>query len=102
MPINELVNLRELFHKNNLIELKKLEMLAKSALFSLSNLTRKITVKMIRERYPSIKKIFTGDNQIMAEIYLGNENFSVNGYICDVPKAYSGVYREVQIIPLTS
>lgn len=101
MPINELINLRELFHKDNMVELKKLEMLTKSVLFSFSAITKKASIKLIREKYKSIKKIFTGDNQIMAEIYFydgGNLDIK-NRYICDVPKKYSGIYKEVQIIP---
>ena len=56
-------------------------------------------IQLIKEEYNPIRKIFTGDNQIMAEVYIieGKELIIKNAYICEIPKEHSGEHAEILI-----
>ena len=98
--IYELVNLREIFQKSDkLQELKRLEVLTKFSLFEDDPLIRRKIIQLISEEYNLIRKIFTGDNQIMAEVYIigGKELIVKNAYICEIPKEHSGEHAEILI-----
>lgn len=101
MEINELINLEELFKKYNL-DLERLQTLAKAVMFS--PLIRKESIESIRKEYKSIRKIFPGDEQIMAELCFYDSHCGIikNAYICNIPKEHSGEYIEVEINPISN